>query len=67
MLFLLSAACRCLAAALGDLESQGLMDEHKVSVRVMNPKAVTMGQLYGQVCKIAHADAAGHSILATPL
>lgn len=30
--------CRCLATALGDLEAKGLSNEHKVQVRVLNPK-----------------------------
>jgi hypothetical protein len=31
-------AHRCLATALGDLETKGLMGEHKVNVRAINPK-----------------------------
>ncbi len=44
-----TAIYRMLAASLGDLEQQGLMDEHRVQVKVMNPKSIYMGQLYGQV------------------
>ena len=42
-----TSAYKVLAAALGDLCDKGLMNEKKVAYYVLNPKSVTMGQLYG--------------------
>lgn len=43
-----TSAIRVLAAALTDLNAQALLGEHKVNMWSLNPKSVTMGQLYGQ-------------------
>ncbi len=43
-----SAAYKVLAGALADLEVAGMMDEHKVIYKVINPKSITIGQLYGE-------------------
>jgi len=43
-----TCAIRILAAALTDLNARGLLGEQKVKLQSLNPKSVTMGQLYGQ-------------------
>ncbi|DBB17910.1 TPA: hypothetical protein ACH3X3_002922 [Trebouxia sp. C0006] len=42
-----TASHKVLAAALSDLHEKGLNNEQHVKTYILNPKAVTMGQLYG--------------------
>ncbi|KAK7111861.1 dynein axonemal heavy chain 3-like isoform X2 [Littorina saxatilis] len=43
-----------LADALGDLQTAGTFDEFRTVFRIINPKAITMGQLYGCFDPVSH-------------
>ncbi|KAG0598749.1 hypothetical protein M758_12G097900 [Ceratodon purpureus] len=49
-----TAAYKVLADALTDLFHEGLNDENITRYDILNPKSVTMGQLYGQFDPVSH-------------
>ncbi|OAJ39728.1 hypothetical protein BDEG_23556 [Batrachochytrium dendrobatidis JEL423] len=49
-----TAAYRVLQGALSDINKSNPKQESKVLVQVLNPKSITMGQLYGQFDSVTH-------------
>uniref|UniRef100_A0A8C5QYR5 Dynein axonemal heavy chain 3 n=1 Tax=Leptobrachium leishanense TaxID=445787 RepID=A0A8C5QYR5_9ANUR len=49
-----TCAYKVLAGALADLYAAKSMDEYAVEFRIINPKAITMGQLYGCFDPVSH-------------
>ncbi|ELW62513.1 Dynein heavy chain 3, axonemal [Tupaia chinensis] len=49
-----TSAYKVLAAALGDLCAASQMEEFAVEYKIINPKAITMGQLYGCFDVVSH-------------
>ncbi|KAJ3343280.1 Dynein heavy chain 7, axonemal [Gonapodya sp. JEL0774] len=49
-----TSSYRVLGEALTEMANAGVADAAKVQYRVLNPKSITMGQLYGQFDPISH-------------
>ena len=49
-----TSAYKVLAAGLADLHASGLLEEYRVDFNIINPKSMTMGQLYGSFDPVSH-------------
>ena len=49
-----TSAIKVLAGALTEMNEKGLMGEMKTHVKIVNPKSITMGQLYGNFDEVSH-------------
>ena len=49
-----TSALKILAMSLSDIHEKGLLEENRVLYTIINPKAITMGQLYGQFDPVSH-------------
>jgi dynein heavy chain len=49
-----TSAYKVLAEALRDLNEKRVLGYNRVDIKVLNPKAITMGQLYGQFDAVTH-------------
>ena len=49
-----TSCLRVLAGSLSQLKKEGLMGECKTHMTVVNPKSITMGQLYGNFDEVSH-------------